>query len=310
MGKPLGLALTRALALAPLSLLSMGLLGCGAAPEQPHTEVSTRKQIPVPVCTLQLTPAKGSASSARVRTLEPEEWMSVVSPGYDVSKGLGPTDKDCTGQFLFANESLRGGISQKGWPRVVEAEDLDFRAGPNGTRVLFLPLLKFENGDVGGPVALVRAVGDHAEVYGVGSFRGAPKTTFAPVRLGNETIVAAESKVCPDPDDCRKRVQFYLARRGRLIASAAVDVERTAILPSVSERGLYARYTLRTDVTYKPAGIQLLEHVEVKIVHYDEGDRDSDRALRKVEFSRTLRVERDTLFSSNDPLWDRVVGQD
>jgi hypothetical protein len=40
------------------------------------------------------------------------------------------------------------------------------------------------------------------------------------------------------------------------------------------------------------------------------GDRDSDRDLRKVEFSRFLRVERDTLFSSNDPLWERVVGQD
>lgn len=81
-------------------------------------------------------------------------------------------------------------------------------------------------------------------------------------------------------------------------------------MPSVTERGLYAKYVLRTDVTYKPAGIQLLEQVEVKIIHYDEGARDSDRALRKVEFSRFLRVERDTLFSSNDPLWERVVGQD
>jgi hypothetical protein len=50
--------------------------------------------------------------------------------------------------------------------------------------------------------------------------------------------------------------------------------------------------------------------VKVKIIHYDQGNRDSDRELRKVEFSRLLRVQRDTLFSSNDPLWERVVGQD
>ncbi len=81
-------------------------------------------------------------------------------------------------------------------------------------------------------------------------------------------------------------------------------------MPSVLERGLYAKYTLKTDVTYKPTGIQLLEQVQVKIIHYVQGDRDSDRDLRKVEFSRFLRVERDVLFSSNDPLWERVVGQD
>ena len=81
-------------------------------------------------------------------------------------------------------------------------------------------------------------------------------------------------------------------------------------MPSVLERGLYARYQLLTDVQYKPNGIQLLEQVTVKIIHYEEETRDSDRELRKVEFSRFLRVERDTLFSSNDPLWERVIGQD
>ena len=171
-------------------------------------------------------------------------------------------------------------------------------------------MLKYENGDVGGPVALVRAVDDRAEVYGIGSFRGPPKSKITPVRVGNENLAVAESVICPDMDDCRKRADFYLARRGRLIDSAQVDLERVQVVPSVTERGLYAKYTLKTDVTYKPNGIQLLEQVQVNIIHYAAGDRDSDRLLRKVEFSRFLRVERDTLFSSNDPLWERVVGQD
>ena len=184
------------------------------------------------------------------------------------------------------------------------------RAGPNGMKVLWLRVLKFENGDEGGPIALVRAIDDRAEVYGIGSYRGPTKSQLNPIRLGNENIVVAEAKICPDPDDCRKRAQFYLNRRGRLIDSATIDLERVAIVPSVTERGLYAKYTLKTDVTYKPNGIQLLEQVQVKIIHYVQGDRDSDRDLRKVEFSRFLRVERDVLFSSNDPLWERVVGQD
>ncbi len=294
-----------------LVLAALGLAGCGASPEQPHAEVPTRKQIPIPVCSQQLTPLKRVASGkAMVRSLDPEQWMNVLIPAYTVEKGLGDKDVDCTGHYVFANESLRGGVSSKGWPRALDTEELDQRAGPEGMRVLWLHVLKYENGDEGGPIALVRAVDDRAEVYGIGSFRGPPKSLVSPVRLGNENIAVAETTTCPDPDDCRKRAQFYLARRGRLIESASVDLERTAVVPSVTERGLYAKYVLRTDVNYKPNGIQLLEQVVVKIIHYDEGARDSDRALRKVEFSRFLRVERDTLFSSNDPLWERVVGQD
>lgn len=296
-----------------LAAFCLGFVGaCGASPEQPHAELKMRKQIPIPVCTTQLTPVKGDGESGKavVRSLEPDQWMGVISPGFDEEKGLNATDMDCTGNYLFANESLRGGLSQKGWPRPLDPEEMEMSSGPDGMRVLWLRMLKFENGDEGGPVALVRAVDDRAEVYGIGSFRAAPKAKLLPVRLGNENIVVGESKNCPDPDDCRLTAHFYLSRRGRLIEAATVDLERTAVVPSVSERGLYTRYVLRTDVTYKPDGIQLLEQVRVRVVKDESGTRDSDRELRRVEFSRFLKVERDTFFSSNDPLWERVFGQD
>lgn len=286
------------------------LAGCGSYPEPPRTEVRTRKQIPVPVCTTQIAPARPVGAKAVMRSLDPERWMSVLVPSFDEQKGIGATALDCTGSYVFANESLRHGISTKGWPRPFDPDELEVRAGPDGLRVLWYRALKFENGDEGGPIALVRAVDDRAEVYGIGSFRGPAKSVITPVRLGHDNLVVVEAKTCPDPDDCRKQAHFFLPRRGRLIEAAVVDLERTAVVPSVSERGLYARYVLRTDVTYKPEGIQLLEQVKVRIIHYDEGHRDSDRDLRKVEFARLLRVERDTLFSSNDPLWERVVGQD
>ncbi|WP_437766410.1 hypothetical protein WMF27_24700 [Sorangium sp. So ce281] len=292
--------------------LAAALTGCGSYPEQPHGELQTRKQNPIPVCTTQLPPAKrGAGGKAAVRTLDPDQWLSVVIPGYSEERGIGPTDVDCTGHYVFANETLRGGISKSGWPRKIDPDEVEIRSGPEGLRAVWVRVLKFENGDEGGLVALVRAAGDRADVYGVGSFRAPAKgTKLSPVRLGNDNLVVAETKDCPDPDDCRQRAHFYLARRGRLIEAASVDLERTAVVPSVTERGLYARYVLRTDVSYKPNGIQLLEQVRVKIVKHDDGNRDSDRELRRVEFQRFLRVERDTLFSSNDPLWERVVGQD
>ncbi|WP_437585625.1 hypothetical protein [Sorangium sp. So ce1000] len=292
--------------------LAAALAGCGSYPEQPHGELQTRKQNPIPVCTTQLPPARrGAGGKAAVRTLDPDQWLSVIIPSYSEERGLGPTDVDCTGHYVFANETLRGGISKPGLPRKIDPDEVEIRSGPEGLRAVWVRALKFENGDEGGLVALVRAAGDRADVYGVGSFRAPAKgTKLSPVRLGNDNLVVAETKDCPDPDDCRQRAHFYLARRGRLIEAASVDLERTAVVPSVTERGLYARYVLRTDVSYKPNGIQLLEQVRVKIVKHDDGNRDSDRELRRVEFQRFLRVERDTLFSSNDPLWERVVGQD
>ena len=269
------------LALASLPLFAGS--ACSAPAVNSQRELHSRRDIPIPVCTTQLAPVKRSASGKSVvRDLDAEQWVGVMVPSFNPDRGVGPTDTDCTGHYVFANESLRGGISQKGWPRKVDPEDIDIKAGPNGLRAVWIRVLKFENGDEGGPVALVRAVDDRAEVFGIGSFRGPPKSQLSPVRLGDESLVVGESKICPEQDDCRKRADYYLARRGRLIQSATVDLERVKVVPSVTERGLYARYELKTDVTYRKDGIQLLEQVQVKIVHYDTvGDRDSDRSLRK-----------------------------
>jgi hypothetical protein len=294
-------------------MLALGLLsGCGASAEQDNTMLfKGRKQIPIPVCTTQLDPVKSEGGGkAVVRDLDEEQWVSVMLPSFNDEKGLTATEMDCTNHYAFVNESLRGGISQKGWPRRLDPEEVEKRSGQDGMRAVWLKVLKFENGDEGGPIALVRAIDDRAEVYGIGSYRGPAKSQLTPVRLGQDQIVVIESKVCPNADDCRHQAHFFLSRRGRLIDAATVDLERVAVLPSVTARGLYAKYTLRTDVTYKDDGIQLLEQVKVKIIHYEDPNRDSDRELRKVEFSRFLRVERDALFSSNDPLWERVVGQD
>ncbi|MEM9690962.1 MAG: hypothetical protein AAGA56_00315, partial [Myxococcota bacterium] len=174
-----------------------------------------------------------------------------------------------------------------------------------------LRVLAFEDGDQGGPIALVRAVDDRAEVFGVGVYRGPEDAKLTPVRLGNETMLVAESRRCPDEASCRKVADLFLLRRGRLLNVAQVDLERVLRVPSVTQQGLYAEYKMTTDIEYSAEGVQLLEQIRVKIIPYEgERDRDSDRLLRTVAFRRLLRVDRDTLFSSNESLWERVVGQD
>ncbi len=256
-------------------------------------------------------PARDPGGGVVVRSLDPEQWLEIIVPDLELKKGLEPTAMDCTGHYLFANETLRYGIASQGWPQAVDPEKIDLRAGPRGLRSVWVRALAFENGDVGGPVALVRGIDDRAEVYGVGSYRGPANAELNVVRMGDETLVVAEAKRCPDETNCRKIADFFLLRRGRLLDTATVDLERVQRVPSVTERGLYAEYRLRTDVSYKGDGIHLLEQVRVRIIPYEEGgDRDSDRLLRTVEFARMLKVKRDSLFATNESVWERVVGQD
>lgn len=292
-------------------LFGTAIVGCSAAAVQQDRQAEMRDVTPVSVCRMKLAPVSPERGKAVVRDLDPSQWMEVMVPNYDDEKGIDPTSLDCTGNYAFANESMRGGASDRGWPRKLDADDMTVNAGPNGMRVLWLRTLKFDDGEEGGPLALARARGDSAEIYGIGSFRGPKGSTFATARVGNETIVTAETKECsPDGDACRKRNVFFLPRRGRLIEGATIDLDRTAIVPSTTQRGLYAQYHLSTDVTYQKDGILLLEQVSVRITPSEVPDLDSDRELRTVEFSRFLKVDRDTLFSSNEPLWERVVGRD
>ena len=295
--------------LLPLIPLGLAMTGCPGAVQQ-DTMVQTRTAVPVSVCRKQLSPpASGSAN--QVRDLDAEQWVGVVVPQFSPDHGLDSTAVDCTGNYIFANESLRGGATPRNWPFMVDPDDVSVQAGPNGMRAIWVRSIRFDNGDEGGPVALARAAGDGADVYAVGSFRGPSNSKITPARLGNEVIVVAETKECsPDGADCRKRAFFYLPRRGRLIQGAVADIERTSVVPSLTEKGLFTQYKLSTDVTYKPEGILLLEQLTVKTTHTDVPDFDSDRHLRTVEFQRLLKVERDSMFSTNDPLWERVVGRD
>ncbi|MFO0554559.1 MAG: hypothetical protein U0271_39650 [Polyangiaceae bacterium] len=305
--------LFKGLALGAFALAATATTGCAGEPlSSTKKQVEIRYVTPISVCRMKLAPVGNpTRAGTAVRDLDPAQWLEVMVPGYDEAKGIDPTALDCTGNYVFANESLRGGASDRGWPRIVDPDEVVINSGPNGMRVVWLRALKFPNGEEGGPLALARAYGDNAEIYSLGSFRGPKNARFQTARIGNETIVVAETKECdPETETCRKRAMFFLPRAGRLIEAATVDLERVTTVPSTTQRGLYTMYKLTTDVTYTKEGILLLEQMQVRIVKTEVPDLDSDRELRTVEFERFLKVERDTLFSSYEPLWERVVGRD
>lgn len=307
-------SVSRAFALTAGCLMVTALAGCPDPLKNQVKQVEIRYGTPVSVCRNKLPPVGDPTRvGAAVRDLDPGQWLEILVPGYvdDDEQGLEAIAVDCTGNYLFANETLKGGASDRGWPRFIDPNEMVMNSGPNGMRVFWLRALKFENGDEGGPIALSRAFGDNAEIYAAGSYRGPRDTKFSTARIGNETMVTGESKECePETGVCRRRAHFFMPRRGRLYEAATVDLDRVEIKPSLTERGLYAQYHLTTDVSYQKDGILLLEQIQVRIQKTEVPSLDSERLLRSVEFSRFLKVERDTFFSSNEPLWERVVGRD
>ena len=99
------------------TMATSAVMGC-VNTERPVYEAPARQTTPVSVCTEGITPPKRKRGDAKamVRDLDPEQWLEIMLPSYDPGDGLQPTMTDCTGNYVFANETLRHGVSEMGWP--------------------------------------------------------------------------------------------------------------------------------------------------------------------------------------------------
>jgi len=114
----------------------------------------------------------------------PEQWAVIGKETFEnqgrvAERTLGPlqtaaeTQADAR-EARVGDRVVVGGLGLEGVVTALRdgSAEVDVRAGTDGLRTLWFRVLKFENGDEGGPIALVRAIDDRAEVYGIGSFRG------------------------------------------------------------------------------------------------------------------------------------------
>jgi hypothetical protein len=290
-----------------LLLASASLLfGCDA-PRHPHLEDQTRRVVPLPACVMYL-PARRAETAGTARKLKEEQIFKLVMPTFDEDKHALPKGAvACTSRPLLAAPPLADGTPIRGgWPFAEQDGDIVYGSGGDRIKVVWLRVVGWPDGTVGGPLAIVRPTERFGELFAVGAYRGrSEKVVLGTQRMGNDLLVTAEENDCigrKGGDPCENRMTVLLPRSGELQRVADIPIERVAYAGQ-TERGAMGKlqYRLTTAATYKDDGIHLVEQIRVS----DEDGRE----LRKAELERLFALDdvKGTLTPSEPPLWDRVV---
>jgi hypothetical protein len=279
-----------------------GLVAC-AEPAQSVSSDPSRRAAPLPACVQRLPPQKNAAV---MRQLTDEQYWKLVFPAYDERQGILPESPlTCIGQSPFKLGAFQGSEPTSS-PLRPQTGDLVFGGGANRIKVVWLKTHVRPDGDAVGVLALVRTVGDYAEMYAVGAYRGnAKQSRFGLERMGSELLVTALDDRCTGRganEPCDTTLVAYLPWAGELKELAKIPLQRVRYATG-SEPGASGKleYTLVTSPSFKPDGIELLEQVAAK-------DADGHE-LRKAEHQRTLAWSNDRMSANEDSLWDRVFVQ-
>jgi hypothetical protein len=248
----------------------------------------------------RLPPQKNAAV---MRQLTDEQYWKLVFPEYDEQAGILPDSPlTCTGQSPFKQAAFQGS-EPASTPLRPKTGDLVFGGGANRIKVVWLKTHVRPDGDAVGVIAIVRTVGDYAEMYAIGAYRGnAKQSRFGLERMGPELLVTALDDRCTGrgaSDPCDTTLVAYLPWAGELKELAQIPLQRVRYATG-SEPGTSGKleYTLVTSPSFKANGIELLEQVSAK-----DGE---GHELRKAERQRTLAWSNDRMSANEGSLWDRV----
>jgi hypothetical protein len=242
-----------------------------------------------------------------MRALREDQIWKLVFPSFDLEKHLLPAGSAaCTGAALLDDATLRGGAPIRGWSLPRQDGDIDFGSGGDRIKVVWLKLLTWPDGDIGGPIALVRANERFADLFAVGVLRGPPeRIKLGTERLGDDIVVTAEQDNCAGRKagtNCESRLVIMFARRGELSRAADLSSERVEhVTPKDKGSTGILEYRMTTALDYKPDGIHLTEQITVS----DE----ASRPLRKGEVERIFALDdvAGKLSAVEPSLWDRFV---
>ncbi len=285
------------------------LSGCVEQPARSQPEDETRRVAPLPACVLRLPP-RGAQSEGTVRRLREEEIVKLIFPRFDASGRLLPQSATtCTGQALFDDPLLVGGMPiRRGWPWIEEDGDILYGAGGDRIKVVWLRVLSFPDGTVGGPLAIVRGTEQFAELFALGAYRASPdRVVLGTARMGPDLLVTAERDGCterPQGSPCETLLSVFLPRLGTCGRAVDAPTERVAY-GAPADRGATGdlQYRLTSTADYRPDGVHLLEQIVVS----DE----AGSVLRKTERERVFRLnDSETLVSTVPSLWESTVKLD
>lgn len=258
---------------------------------------------PPPACVLRL-PVRNVKTSAERRLTDAQLWGLVFS-NFDANNGTLPADAiDCRGGHPFADPVFKTATPIRPFPFKVQAGDVVFGAGTNKLRVAWFRTHRYPDGSVGGVLALIRTVGNFAELYSVGTFRGHSKRVKLRLsRMGSNLLPSVQNDGClkhPPGKPCETTITLYRSVLGRLVPAAKIATERIAYATG-TEPGILGRikYHLVSSPVYKKNEIDVTEQISV-----------TDSEGRKVHQAQVNRIFRYTQKSGFQPseqsLWQTM----
>jgi hypothetical protein len=282
------------------------LSACPGPPRPPPLDDQSRRVAPLPAC-IEYLPARRSETVGTMRSLREDQIFKLLFPSFDLDKHQLPVDATaCTGLPVLGDPLLKGGAPLRAFPFPERDGDIQYGSGGDRIKVVWLKLLTWPDGTVGGPMALVRANERFADLFAIGALRGsADQVKLGTQRLGDDVVVTVESDNCSGrkPDaNCENHLAILLARGGMLKRAVDLSSERVVHVTSTDKGSAGTlEYRLTSVVDYKPDGVHLTEQIQAN----DE----SGRPLRKAEVERVFLLDdrTGTLSALEPPLWDRFV---
>ncbi len=287
-------------------LVMAGALGATATTacetnRPPRIEDEARVMAPVPACILPL-PSRSHGAGQTMRNLTEDQYWQLVFPAYDATNHkLATNALPCTGFKVFDDPVFTGGTT-RGTPIDVQSGDAVFGNGGDRVRIVWLRTHRWPDGSEAGPLALVRAKEDFAEVYAVGAYRRSNgQLTLQAERLGTEVLISATDDGCQGQaktSSCETNVSLFLPRFGKLARLTTLVTEKRAFA-SGSEPGVMGQvaYQLTASPQYTPDGIKLFEQVQAMDA--------AGRVVHKTELERMLVLHDGTL-ETGDSLWGKL----
>lgn len=248
-----------------LSLGAASLVSCASAVESSKLEDVARRNVPVAIC---LKPLARHGAGGVVSALKPEDYWTMLLPGYDASSGtVDRAAVDCSGGQRLQTPDLMQAEGPRTGPVKVTEADVSVEAGPDGFKILWLRTHHFSDGSAAGPLALVRAREAYAEVYAIGLYRGdAAHSRFAFERLGPEILVTATADGCTGVkpnQDCETNLVVYLLSSGELLPGARFALDRIQYGQAAGVTGT-AQYRFTATPVFEDKSIRVVEQVTIQ----------------------------------------------
>lgn len=269
-----------------------------AEPSVSKSADPTRVLAPVPACVKNLPPL--AEEKGFVRQLPEEQYWGLVVPAFEEDFAANGQTLACNGEPIFDSPNFAGATLDQ----AAKSEGkITYGGGANRLKIVWLRSHQVDDSTAAGPLALVRLVGNHAEVYGVGTFRGNPnKSRFDLERLGGEVVVTAVSDGCSGATPggaCDTTLTLFRPANGELTQLAHIGLERVrpteGLEPGVTG-GLTAR--LVTSPAYEKDGIHVVEEVSFTDT--------AGRVVRRGQLERAYLLDGAGVRESQESLWTRM----